>query len=152
MKKTLVAVLAVLACSSLILASCNKEDDGIAKAQTKAEMLTGIWYVTHYADDMNGNKSLDEDEKYLIEKDVEHMITFNPDFKGIISENIQGEEPNAIIFSWYLTNDDKDIVINRPDFKEEVITHIESLTASDFVLLDDEDASERFWIIMKKKQ
>lgn len=149
MKRTLIAV---LACCSLILASCNKKDDDVAKAQTKAEMLTGIWYVTHYADDMNGNKSLDEDEKYPVEQGTEHWITFNPDFKGIISENSPGEEPNAIIFSWYLTNDDKDIVIKRPDFNEEVITHIESLTTSDFILLDDEDATTRFWLVMKKKQ
>ena len=133
----------------IIATACKKKKEEPAPATTTqnnvATAIGGAWRVAFFADDDNGNFTLDESEKYP--PDTLIYVIFNADGTGIITGDVNNP-PSGGGLRWSIA--DKKLTLLgqeddgswNPDHTE--YYYISSLTATEMLWQDEPDSAFSF--------
>ena len=101
--------------SLLLFISCQKEDRIVFPVETVTDLLTKEhWSIKAAGFDDNLNGIVDAAENQLTDCQSDNTYIFNKGGNGAIQEGgIDCDPSNAILFTWTLQNNEKEIVINH---------------------------------------
>jgi|GEM_PF-4968139 len=138
MKMKLISIVAFA-----LLLACNKHDNIIDVGKQVPELLTEKpWLIVVAGFDDNLNGIVDGAENQLTDCQQDNTYMFNKGGDGAIQENgIDCNPPSALLFTWTLQNDDKEILINHQRYfivrvtEDELLLRAEvPLDTADFLL------------------
>ena len=139
MKNFTTALIIACSFSALTISSCRKEKADVIPSA--AEYLSGKWRVTHFAYDNNYNGTLDSNEKYEPEAQLNYVFYY--DGTGTIS-SYSSSYPDNIYdasFNWFLQNNSEDVVmtVNVRQYTDKYTAKIKELDANKLILeiMDD---------------